>query len=67
MSSYSKDLKLKVLAATDRGTPRREVVETFGVSLDTLKRWLKKRSEGEKWIFNGPGLLASTRRLIRSA
>jgi transposase len=47
MGSYSKDLRLKVLAATERGTPRREVVETFGVSLATLKRWLKKRREGE--------------------
>ena len=47
MGSYSKDLRLKVLAATDRGTPRREVVETFGVSLATLKRWLKKSREGE--------------------
>ncbi len=47
MGSYSKDLRLKVLAATDRGTSRREVVETFGISLATLKRWLKKRSEGE--------------------
>lgn len=47
MGSYSKDLRLKVLAATDRGIPRREVVGIFGVSLATLKRWLKKRSEGE--------------------
>ena len=47
MGSYSKDLRLKVLAAIDRGAPRREVVETFGVSLATLKRWLKKRVEGE--------------------
>ena len=47
MGSYSKDLRLKVLAATDRGTPRREVVETFAISLATFKRWLKKRSEGE--------------------
>jgi len=47
MGSYSKDLRLKVLAATDRCTPRREVVETFGISVATLKRWLKKRSEGE--------------------
>jgi transposase len=46
MGSYSKDLRLKVLAATDRGSPLREVVETFGVSLATLKRWLKKRREG---------------------
>jgi transposase len=47
MGSYSKDLRMKVLAATDRGTPRRKVVETFGLSLATLKRWLKKRGEGE--------------------
>ncbi len=47
MGSYSKDLRLKVLAATDRGIPRREVVGTFGVSLATLKRWLKRRREGE--------------------
>ncbi len=47
MGSYSKDLRLKALAATDRGAPRREVVETFAISLATLKRWLKKRREGE--------------------
>ena len=47
MGAYSKDLRLKVLAATDRGTPRREVVETFGTSLATLKRWLMKRAHGE--------------------
>ncbi len=38
MDSYSKDLRLKVLVATDRGSPRMEVVETFGISLATLKR-----------------------------
>ena len=47
MGSYSKDLRLKVLAAVERGSLRREVVETFGISLATLKRWLKKRGEGE--------------------
>ncbi len=47
MSAYSKDLRLKVLAAVDRGVPRSETVEMFGVSLVTLKRWLKKRREGE--------------------
>ena len=47
MSAYSKDLRLKVLAAVDRGVPRREVVGAFGVSLAALKRWLKRRSEGE--------------------
>ncbi len=47
MGAYSKDLRLKVLAAVDRGVPRREAVGVFGVSLATLKRWLKRREEGE--------------------
>ena len=47
MGAYSKDLRLKALAAVDRGIPRREVVGTFGVSLAALKRWLKRRKEGE--------------------
>lgn len=38
---------MKTLAALQRGIPRREVVETFGISLATLKRWLKKSREGE--------------------
>lgn len=46
MGAYSKDLRIKTLAALERGMPRKEVVETFGVSLATLKRWLKKRREG---------------------
>ncbi|MDQ4062664.1 MAG: helix-turn-helix domain-containing protein [Actinomycetota bacterium] len=37
-----------MLDAVDRGVPRREVVVgVFGVSLATLKRWLKRRKEGE--------------------
>jgi transposase len=47
MGSYSKDLRLQALSATDRGTPREEVVRVSGISLATLKRWLKKRSKGE--------------------
>ena len=31
----------------ERGIPRKDVVETFSVSLRTLKRWLRKRREGE--------------------
>jgi transposase len=42
---YSKDLRLKVLSAVDRGMPRKEVVEDFDVSLATIKRWLKRRRE----------------------
>ena len=45
MSAYSKALRLKVLAAVDRGIPRKEVAEVFGVSLATIKRWLKLRRE----------------------
>ena len=47
MNGYSKDLWLKVLDALDRGTPRREAARLLGVSLSTIKRYLKRRSEGE--------------------
>jgi transposase len=43
MNAYSKDLRLKVLSAIDRGIPRKQVAELFGVSLSTIKRWLKRR------------------------
>jgi transposase len=45
MKPYSKDLRLRVLAAVDAGTPREEVAETFSVSIPTIKRWLKRRRE----------------------
>ncbi len=45
MNAYSKDLRLRVLAAVDRGTPRAEIVLLFGVSLATTRRWLKRRRE----------------------
>jgi transposase len=45
MKAYSKDLRLKVLAAVDRGMPRAAVVEAFSVSPATVKRRLKKRRE----------------------
>jgi transposase len=44
MNAYSKDLRVKVLSAIDRGIPRREVANLFGVSLSTIKRWLKKEA-----------------------
>jgi transposase len=46
MNAYSKDLRLRVLEAVDRGLPRREVSDLFGVSLSTVKRWVKRRREG---------------------
>jgi transposase len=46
MNAYSKDLRLRVLAALDRGMPRKEVVKTFGVSIATIGRYLRRRREG---------------------
>jgi transposase len=43
MYAYSKDLRVKALAAIDRGIPRMEVARLFGVSLSTIKRWLKRK------------------------
>jgi len=45
MRAYSKDLRLRVLAAVDRGMPRKGVAETFGVSVSTVKRYLRLRRE----------------------
>src|ERR687890_2238121 len=47
MNAYSKDLRIKALGALDRGMPRKEAASTFGVSLATLKGWLRHRREGE--------------------
>jgi transposase len=47
MNAYSKDLRLRVLGAVDRGLPREEVSRLFGVSPSTIKRWVKRRREGE--------------------
>src|SRR3954462_6730208 len=45
MNAYSKDLRLKTLAAIDRAIPRAEVCELFGISLSTIKRWLQRRRQ----------------------
>ena len=47
MNAYSKDLRLRVLEAVDRGVPRKEVAELFGVSLSTIKRYIKRRRAGQ--------------------
>src|SRR5215203_5680787 len=47
MNAYSKDLRLRVIDAVERGLPRKEVSELFGVSRSTIKRWVKRRREGE--------------------
>jgi transposase len=48
MNAYSLDLRLKVLDAIDRGIPRREVVRTFGISMPTLERYLRRRRQTEE-------------------
>ncbi len=45
MKPYSKDLRLRVLAAVDSGTPREEVAKIFSVSIPSIKRWLKRRRQ----------------------
>jgi transposase len=45
MKPYSKDLRLKVLAAVDRGMSRKEVARVFGVSEPTIRRYLRLRRE----------------------
>src|SRR3954463_15952306 len=45
MRAYSKDLRLKVLDAVDRGMPRKEVAQLVGISVPSIKRWLKRRRE----------------------
>jgi transposase len=56
MNAYSKDLRLKVLAAVDRGIPRKEVADLFGVSLSSIKRWLNRRGQtGDVNTYKIPG------------
>jgi transposase len=56
MNAYSKDLRLKALAAIDRGVPRKEVQDLFGLSRSTIKRWLKRRRlTGDVAIHEIPG------------
>ena len=45
MKPYSKDLRLKILAACDRGMPRGEAARLFGVSEPTIRRYLRLRRQ----------------------
>jgi transposase len=45
MKPYSKDLRVKVLAAVDRGMPRKDVARIFGVSEPTIRRYLRLRRQ----------------------
>src|SRR5215203_5595709 len=66
MNAYSKDLRLKTLAAIDRGIPRKEVQELLGVSRSTIKRWLKRRRQtGDVNIYKIPGRPSVKGRALR--
>jgi transposase len=66
MNAYSKDLRLKVLSAIDRGIPRKEVGELFGVSLSTMERWLKRRRQtGDVNTYEIPGRPSVTGAALR--
>jgi transposase len=45
MKAYSKDLRIRVLDAVDRGVPRRAVADQFRIAPRTIKRWLQRRRE----------------------
>jgi transposase len=61
MGIYSKDLRTRAVAVVDRDVPRKELVETFSISLTTLKRWLRMRREGKDL---SPGVSTGRRRRI---
>ncbi len=47
MRAYSQDLRERVLRAVDLGRSRAEIVQCFGISLATIKRYVKQqRDEG---------------------
>ena len=48
MNAYSKDLRLKVLDAVERGVARREVSELLGISLSTISRYVELKASGSQ-------------------
>jgi transposase len=41
MKAYSQDFREKVVHAIEQGNTRSDVVDTFGISLSTVKRYLR--------------------------
>jgi hypothetical protein len=48
LKTYSKDLRLKVLAAVDRGMPRGRVAEVFGVCMMPTSEALSQAPKGDR-------------------
>lgn len=56
MKAYSMDLRERMLQAVDKGYACNEVIELFGISRATIKRYLKQRREtGEVNVRPIPG------------
>jgi transposase len=47
MNGYSEDLREKIVAAVGRGISKSQTARTFGVSLSSVKRYVKKADHGE--------------------
>jgi len=47
MRPYSEDLRNKIVAAVERGMPKTEAARTFGVSLSSVKRYLRLAARQE--------------------
>ncbi len=45
MKPYTPDLRQKIVEAVDSGLPQQQVAEQFGVSVDTVARYLARRRE----------------------
>ncbi len=46
MKAYSKDLRKKIVAATERGMPKAQAARLFDVSLSSVKRYSRIAREG---------------------
>jgi transposase len=47
MNGYSEDLREKIIAAVERGVSKSHTARTFGASLSSVKRYVKKDDRGE--------------------
>ena len=47
MNGYSEDLREKIVAAVERGISKSQTARAFGVSLSSVKRYVKKADHGE--------------------
>ena len=45
MKAYSTDLRERVVREVDEGRPREEIIQRFGVSRATIKRYVQQQRE----------------------